>query len=239
MRLSPPNSVRTVALVAGFCALGIVAGCGQQTFDLLSDQSVAGGGRTPSSNSSAGAGAGNGGNSGSSGSGGKAFGGAGKAELGGFGGRFTPFPLGGGANQPCLGEGGCPDEEPCPIILPFCNPCRTKSDCIATGEARNCDPELKRCVECRTSQQCGMGKICNLSTYRCDWACTGKDSCGFDSFCNQDLGVCVSCVAEGDCSDYGKYSHCAANICVECSENVHCGSQICINGHCIPQDPSP
>ena len=241
MRLSSRNSVRTVALTAGFCALGVVAGCGRATFDLLSDESLVSAGQATSS--SAGARSGTGGGGGSSG---KAFGGAaGKADMGGFGGRFQPFPLGGGANQPCFGEGGCADEEPtpCSTTLPFCNLCRTKSDCISSGEARTCDPELKRCVQCRTSLQCNPGELCNPSTYRCAKACGGKDGCGFDGqhmFCSQELGVCVACTDDPDCNGYGPYAaHCAANVCAECSENSHCASQACKNGHCVPLVPTP
>lgn len=241
MRFSRSNSVRTIALSAGFCALGIAGGCGQQTFDLLPNSTplTAGQPSSPSAGAGAGALAGSGGSAGASaGEAGKAAGTGGKVEMGGFGGRLTPFPPGGGTGQPCFGEGGCPDEMPlaCSPTVPYCIPCRTRADCIP-GDPNYCDPDLKRCVQCRTNKQCDPGEICNTNTYRCVTACAGKDnSCDKQhSFCSQELGFCVACVNNFDCSGYGPYSHCVANICVECTENVPCmNNQTCRGGYCIP-----
>jgi len=238
MRLWPSNSVRTVALLAGFCALGIAAGCGRQSFDLLPEQSLI------DANKGAGAGVLNSsGKGGTSGVSGKAGGGTGgRADAGGFGGRFPSFPLGGsGGNQPCLGEAGCGDEEPlpCDISLPFCNPCRIGGNECAfafVGEATTCDPDLKRCVQCKKNSHCPPGEVCNTSTYRCAKACGGKEGCGFDAqhlFCSQEQGVCVACIDKSDCEGYGQFPpRCAANVCVQCTEDSQCPGQFCRNGNC-------
>jgi Cys-rich repeat protein len=243
MRRSPSNSVRTVALAAGFCVLGIVSGCGRASWDLLSDEALAGATARANSGAVNNAGGGGGGTGAVSG---KASGGAGgRTDGGGFGGRFSPPPFGGGGagNQPsCLADAGSPDEEPatCSRSNPFCYPCRCKSDCNFAGDAKTCDPELKRCVQCRNDSHCPMGYSCNPNTYHCDKSCGGKDGCSFDvqhSFCRPDLGVCVSCIDDPDC--FG-YAHCAANVCVECVDDSQCPSQKCKYGHCIPVvPPSP
>src|SRR4051812_48635964 len=107
MRRSPSNSVRTVAFAVVFCALGVAAGCGRETFDLLPNEPLVLAGQPASAgarNDSGAAGTGE-----SAGAAGKAFGG--KASFAGFGGRITGPPPGGSAgDSACLGEGGCADE---------------------------------------------------------------------------------------------------------------------------------
>lgn len=236
-RILPSNSVRTVVLAAGFCALGIVAGCGRESWDLLPGQAPVAG---QTSSSKAGNDSGGGGSSAAAGR--STGGSAGKTEPGGFGGRMPP--VGGAFNQPCLGEGGCPDEEqsPCPINLPACSPCRNRSDCFFIGDANiYCDPELRRCVQCRSDLGCPKGESCNKDTLRCAKTCSSKDGCNLDGqrqFCSQELGVCVSCRDDPDCNGYGQFNaHCASNICTECAENSHCTvtGQVCVNGHCLLQ----
>jgi len=239
MRRQPSHFGRTVVLAAAVCALGVAAGCGRETFDLLPDATLDGAGR----GSTAGAGhdsggAGSAGRSSASGKGGGGTGG--KAEAGGFGGRFTTFPGGGSGVTPCLGEGGCPDEEPasCSLGDPFCTPCRYNSQCVFTN-ATTCDQELRRCVECRKESQCGPGERCNTNTWRCAKACGGsKDTCGVDGqhmTCSSELGVCVACTSKEDCNGYGPFSgRCSpSNVCVECFEDAQCGSEFCLGGRCI------
>jgi len=238
MRRWPSDFVRAVALATAFCALGIAAGCGRAQFDLLPDESLVNTSGAAGTRNDSGA-AGIGGNAGTSG---KAFGGAsGKAELGGFGGRITTFPGGGGGNAPCGGEGGCIDGEPfCPPYSPspFCIPCFSSYDCAMTApDAKVCDPDLKRCVQCRRDSDCGKGNACNPLTQRCARACDRKDDCVTDSqhlLCNTELHVCVSCNRDPDCASYGLVdAHCFLYACVECYEDRQCAvNQQCIAGHC-------
>jgi hypothetical protein len=236
MRRLPSRFGRTVVLAAAVCALTVAGGCGRETFNLLPDATLDSAGQTPAGSAgSAGSDSGHA-NGGSSAASGKGGGGAGKAEVGGFGGRPTTYPGGGGAGYlPCLGEGGCPDEEPCSLSDPFCTNCRPYTNDCAFTDANFCDPELKRCVECRNNTQCNPGERCNPNTWRCAKACGGsKDSCGGDGHLSCDLepGVCVACIKPQDCTNN---THCYLNACVECFENVQCQSQYCYKGHCIPQ----
>jgi len=236
MRRSPSNSVRNVAFAAAFCVLGIGAGCGKETFNLLPDDVLVVAGRAPSAGASNGAGAlGIAGGSGAAG----LAGAGGKADSGGFGGR-TPFPSGGSAGDPpCQGVAGCPGEVlPCTDKSPFCTKCSDKSDCMFL-DAKTCDPDLKRCVQCRNSSQCGPGERCNTRTWRCDEACIpGKDNCNADGqhqFCSSELGLCVWCTRNEDCDGYGQFDGlCYLNVCLQCFENSQCSSQECSFGRCVP-----
>jgi hypothetical protein len=231
MRRAPSKSARSVALAVAFCALGVAAGCGRETFDLLPDGVLAMAG----SGLSAGVGA----LSGGSGSGGTVgLGSGGKASAGGNGGRFGMPPGGGSGNFSCLGEGGCPDEVPsgCPKSspFPFCIPCSEPKDCLAAGEAKFCDPEHKRCVQCVNQFQCGLGDACNPLNQRCAKACDGNhDNCAVDGQRSQcSLGVCVDCIMDTDCTGYNHY--CSQSVCVECSEENPCFmGQSCLKGHCV------
>ncbi len=236
MRRASSSLGRAVALMAAFCALGVGAGCGRETFDLLPNDAPA----TAGSGLSAGAANSSGGSGGGGGASGNAGGrGSGKAGALGFGGRVGGFPGGGLGNFPCLGEGGCPDEEPsfCSQSSPFCFPCFGKNDCALLGDAKVCDPDLKRCVQCRRDADCGVGEGCNPNTWRCAKSCASKDGCVLDSlhlFCSSELGVCVSCNKQEDCGSYGPFNaRCYLNACVECFEDRQCTSQLCVSGRCI------
>jgi len=239
MRRRPARSVQTVAFVTAFCALGVAAGCGQETFNLLPDDSpltIAG---RSAGGASGGAGAG-----GSSAASGKAgTGGAGRSSVGGFGGRFGNPQGGATGSSPCLGEGGCPDEEP-PICwksspFPYCIPCRSPKDCSLAGEANVCDPVNRRCVQCINEFQCGVGEACNIANQRCAKACDSNKDCGGDGQrlqCSRELGgVCVSCIRETDCMGYGPFTHCNQSVCVECLDDRQCmgQGQTCVSGRCI------
>ena len=236
MRRMPSNSVRTVAFAVAFCALGIAAGCGNDTFNLLPNAPLVIAGRAATNAGSDSGGAGTGGSLGGGGKGGS--GAAGKANIGGFGGHFPPFPMGGSAGSlPCLGEAGCADAE-LPCMAPYCVTCTDNSNCEFL-DGGTCDPELKRCVQCR-SDTCGVGERCNPHTFRCDKACVpAKDNCAADGqhqTCSAELGVCVYCDNKpGDCDGYGQFKgRCYLNVCVECFENTHCGNQeICVYGRCV------
>jgi len=235
MRRPSRSSARTVAFAAAFCALGIAPGCGRETFELLPDAtfSTAGSGSTAGTTHAGGAGFG--GSSAAPGNAGVS--GAGKAGAAGTGGRMGSSP------PTCLGEGGCPDDEEPPICsksspFSFCILCRTPKDCALAGDAKVCDPEHKRCVQCINEFQCGFGEACNPLNQRCAKACDGNnDSCGADGqrlSCSRELGVCVSCIRDLDCAGYGLNTHCYQSVCVECFDDRQCASQSCVNGRCKP-----
>ncbi|HKO49747.1 MAG TPA: hypothetical protein VJV79_18585 [Polyangiaceae bacterium] len=234
----PSRFGRAVALAAAVCALGVAGGCGRETFDLLPDSKLDSAGQRPSASAGSDAGGTNGGSSAASG---KAGGGAGKADVAGSGGRSTTFPGAGGGNFPCLGEGGCADEEPspCSISDPFCTPCRPDRNDCAFGDARVCDPELKRCVQCRKDLHCDPDERCNTNTWRCAKACGGsKDSCGDNQHlsCSPELGMCVFCTKQQDCTNDGLFNaQCYLNACVECFENAQCTGpyEYCVKGRCV------
>jgi hypothetical protein len=238
MRRKPASSARSVALVAAFCALAVAAGCGRVPFDLVPEQTLdsaaAGHGAgtldvSLGGNSLASAGKAGGGSAGKAGSGGS----------GGSGGRVNNPATGGSSTFPCLGEGGCADEA-CPPYSssPFCNGCFTDDDCASNDDAKVCNTETKRCVQCgRESNNCGAGKACNLFTQRCATWCERKDDCGADTwhrFCDLEHHVCVACNQEVDCKYYGDNLHCAFSTCAECFDESQCSfNQECILGHCV------
>ncbi|HEY3252516.1 MAG TPA: hypothetical protein VGJ91_01160 [Polyangiaceae bacterium] len=211
----------------------MAGGCGHETFDLLPDSVLnAGGSAGGDKDSNAGAGV-----AGSSAASGKAgMGGFGT----GFGGRFgsSGGGTGGGTDYfPCLGDGGCSDEDPfCPSSYPFCVPCRFSKDCPAGGPGY-CDPDLKRCVGCRDRSQCEMGETCNLLTRRCAKVCEGNDvsNCAIDSqrfLCRPEFG-------DADCAGYGPlYGRCYLYACMECYDDRQCisespSSPSCMSGRCV------
>jgi hypothetical protein len=233
MTRTPASSARTVAFAAVLCVLGVAPACGRETFELLPDSSLSSAGRGAVGGSGiASGGAGFGGSAGASGSAGAN--GAGKAGAGGTGGRF-------GTVSPCLGEGGCPDDEEASICsrsspIPFCIRCHSPKDCAHTVDTKICHPEQKRCVQCIDEFQCGDGEACNPLNQRCAKACEGSnDSCeteGPHLSCSPELGICIMCIKNADCAGYGFSTHCYQSFCVECFEDSHCGSQICLGGRC-------
>jgi hypothetical protein len=234
MSRAPSSHARPVAFAAAFCALGIAAGCGQETFYLLpqGELGTAGIGLAAGGGSDFGGGgsSGNSGNSGSSGSG--------KAGAAGAGGRFALPPGGATGNYPCLGEGGCADEEPsfCSQSSPFCFNCFPKNECEQGEHDYYCDPDLKRCVECRRDTDCAPDEGCNRNTWRCAKSCTSKSGCPADpprSVCNLELGLCGACNKDPDCIGYGPFDKCYLNTCVQCFDNRQCMSGLCLRGHCI------
>jgi len=209
MRRAPSNSARAVAFAVAFCALGIAAGCGQETFNLLPDSALAGAGASAGAGTSAGAvavagaatsGGGSGGSSAPAGNN-AGLGGAGKAGAGGTGGRFGMPTAGGSDTFPCLGDGGCADEWPyCPT-------------------------------------QCPFDEVCNPFTQRCTQVCNDNGDCADDKAhprCFKEPGVCVTCIWENDCSNFPPLRrHCFLNECTQCSENWHCEDPyICVSGRC-------
>ena len=161
----------------------------------------------------------------------------------GFGGRFGNYPWAGtGNNSGCLGEGGCSDVEP-PICsksspFPFCIPCDKPKDCTLAGDAKVCDPEHKRCVQCINEFQCGFGEACNPANQRCAKACEANKDCAVDGqrgLCSRELGgVCVACIRNADCAGYGPFIFCNQSVCVQCLEDSQCASESCVSGRCVP-----
>ena len=231
MRRVPSSSGRAIALAVAFCGLGIASGCGRETFDLLPDEALQRAGSAPN----AAAGRDSGGAATTGGTGGKpsGTGGVSGAGRGGSAGRGPVLPAGGAGNSPCLGEGGCEEQEPCPVTAPFCTPCTSKQNCAFS---EFCDAELRVCVQCRNDSQCRPGDECNPYTHRCAPACKETDDCVQDNEylqCVPDLGVCVSCIKDGDCAKFGMLApHCASSICVECTDHKQCPNQLCIGGRC-------
>ena len=225
MRRPNAFSARGFAVAAVFCALSIGSGCGRETFDLLQTAGA------PTVSGAAGAaGAANGGASagGSAGSGGSGAGGKGSAGHA----SFPPDAGGGGQcapGEPCA-DGGVA----CPVSVPFCIPCSYSKEC--PGDAPYCDPNLGRCIQCRRDNDCAQGQACNIFTQRCGRICKTSDDCAADDYhlvCHTGIGVCVSCIATGDCLLYGHSDYkCDFNTCVECIENRQCASQLCVAGRC-------
>lgn len=236
MRRPPSNRARAVALATVFCALGVAAGCGRETFDLLPTGVISAG--APAGGAYEAGKAGLGGTAGTSGKG--SAGGAGKAESGGgFGGRVTNPATGGGGNPACLGEAGCGDDWPyCNGPSLFCFPCDANADCSPL-DAKICDTNQKRCVQCNAEHPCAIGDACHPKTNRCAKACDGNnDACLVDGqhlLCNREFGVCVECFRNSDCTNYGSFNpYCYLNTCVQCIDDRQCSpSQWCFVGRCV------
>ena len=84
---------------------------------------------------------------------------------------------------------------------PGCTPdaggCATDRDCSG---GRHCGP-ARSCVQCVTSDQCADGQRCDGAGNRCVAGCGAGRGCGDGGVCEADAGLCVECVADGDCHD--------------------------------------
>ena len=170
MRRKPASSVRSVAFVAAFCALAVAAGCGRVSFDLVPEQTldsaaaghgagtleVSLGGNSLASAGKAGGGSAGNGLGGSGGSGGS----GGRLNTAGYG-RVQHLPLPG---RRWLRGRVCPPYS----SSPFCTGCYDNDDCASNDDAKVCNTDTKRCVQCwRDPDNCGIGQACNPFTQRC------------------------------------------------------------------------
>ena len=235
MRRAPAFSVRGFVLAAAFCALGVVAGCGRESFDLLPSAGASGMGlgSTIAGNSEGG---GAGLRSGAGGTSGNDEGVAGRGGTASFGGRsvFQPGGGNGGNSGPCNSLDSCMElGSICGPSAPFCIPCQKDKDC--PGDERICDPSFGRCVACRKTSDCADGYGCNVALGTCSKKCQSYDDCALDGgrpLCNVERGLCVSCLENSHCIVAHDDAHCYAGACVECFDNRQCATLLCVAGHC-------
>ncbi len=175
------------------------------------------------------------------------------------------------ANNVCT---GCLADTDCPVA----NQCQTSS-CIGSGASQACAPVSNlpngslctdggnacvegQCEECFVDNDCGVGEVCNPSTFTC-MGCFEDTHCGGSTpFCDVVNNVCASCLADSDCSDSNECTAdqcvngtctfeslnagdaCSAGVCdgaesaptcIECLGNTHCGGSepFCVNDECV------
>ena len=247
-------SVRSLALPAFFCLLGIGSGCGRETFDLLpgtvggfagAQGGISGLGGVAGSMQDTGGSVASSGSAGSSGSSAGAtltvggMGGQAGAAFGGAGGRFShnhgagSSSIGGmsGAGGCAGGNAGCSGRAfICTPSEPFCTACHSVHDC----DTRICDSGFG-CIDCRTKNDCPSNETCTL-IHRCAKTCKTSLDCTDDAahpFCEMDLQACVSCLVTEDCAlNPNGANQCYHNACVECFDDTQCPSHLCNSGHC-------
>jgi hypothetical protein len=103
--------------------------------------------------------------------------------------------------------------------------CKSDRDC--TGQY--CDSATQRCVECLSSSQCPLNRVCSGDN-KCVSGCFGDRDCQSAApFCRNPTsdvpGGCVECIETRDC---GRGKACTNNICVaSCNSGQDCPGQVC------------
>jgi hypothetical protein len=136
---------------------------------------------------------------------------------------------------------GCASDTDCALQTQHCDTgsrqcveCVKTSQCVFDGERPICDTNLNLCVECNDSADCSNGYTCELN--RCFASCADGGTCRY-GYCNR-MGVCVGCNSDGDCSSYRITDRCDPQLgqCVQCVYNSDCSPRypICnrTNGRC-------
>lgn len=122
-----------------------------------------------------------------------------------------------GAGPTCnVYEGRSLDLFPAPVAEVEC---RSASQCprerpICSGGA---------CVECSSSDHCGVNQRCNTVLNECALACVEASDCAGQAAarCSAELDLCVECLADGDCM--ARAPECGAGgACVECVSGAFC-----------------
>lgn len=234
------RACRTLAVA---CVAILTMQCGRDTFDLLPDEPIGGGGAlaTDAGQGGAQAGATAGGTGGSPGAGSGGGGAAGSASGGGGAGGTAGQGLGGAgdaASSGSVGIGGKPTFPPADclggpdVMVPPC----TDATC-----PRSCDGRLCDCTS--GNDPCHPSERCNPATRRCARICTPQDEqqCG-DASCvplvdDPQQGICVRCKTYLDC-EFLEY--CNFGRCVQCRADCDCiakgAGASCFNGRCFCRD---
>ncbi|MEQ8278133.1 MAG: hypothetical protein RMA76_28790 [Deltaproteobacteria bacterium] len=119
----------------------------------------------------------------------------------------------------CVVDGTCPGSELCLVSTRECVIDLSAQTC---NEGETCDP-LGRCVQCRSSEECGPGLFCNVALGRCE----SNVQCVNDpSECPSTAEVtCVECVEPEICD--ARTRRCQAPA-LACDSDVECpGDQFC------------
>ena len=215
--------LRTIALMAVFCALTVGPGCGTETFDLLNtagnagSQALAGTGAAGDPDTFGGGGNGNepdagAGKAGMFGEHAGSGGGAGLAQAGSGG-----NPAGCLAGEPCASSGVI-----CPPNVSFCDHC-SGNDCDGNSDSPYCSAAAGRCVQCQRPNDCAPDELCYPFTLRCAHVCITAAQCADDHnhpVCDPQFGVCVACTKDTNCRAFnGHPAYCAFGSCVECKHS--------------------
>ena len=130
-----------------------------------------------------------------------------------------------------------------PTALELALECRSAKDCprdrslCARGNCVQCllDTDCDRrhpacvgntCVECRSAENCGARQSCNSVLNTCAPACTLADDCSEPATpqCSRQLGVCVQCVEDVDCTGPRDPVCDRGGHCVGCRSDADCAS---------------
>lgn len=122
---------------------------------------------------------------------------------------------GGEENKPPDGHGGggveCSADVDCPAERPHCD----AGACVACLGNADCPTDTPSCIEGSCSR------------------CTGNESCTLANapVCDESTGLCVGCIADGDCGG----GHCSPDRnCVQCLADSHCAAgESCVDGACV------
>ena len=105
--------------------------------------------------------------------------------------------------------------------------CYDAYDC--TDERPFCEANEDRCVECRTSDDCGRNESCRFEDHACVPTCFDEGDCAGSGrpICAVSAGVCVECAGPGDCRDSEPFCNLRSGRCVECLDHRSCADRLC------------
>ena len=135
--------------------------------------------------------------------------------------------------------------------------CRSDADCV---EPQRCSTYTCRSLPCLTSDECGLGEVCELGLCKALEVCSSEQDCFPTHRC--ELGACISrgaCSTPGDCSDAERCeagscvaaascnsdSQCAEGescageqcvVAVQCGLDTECSGGLCVDGECTSSD---
>jgi len=109
-----------------------------------------------------------------------------------------------------------------------CVECVTSADCPSATPG--CDTLLHRCVQCGKNDDCPQSpkpEICEPMTHTCLVTCSEKvgDDCpAATPKCLDDIGHCVECISNLDCTGNGSKVECdpLKGRCTECDRDEEC-----------------
>jgi Cys-rich repeat protein len=129
------------------------------------------------------------------------------------------FPELDGPIVECSAPGDCPHERQ-RCERGACVECVLDSDCGRGKPA--CAANV--CVECRAAEHCASNQACNDQLSTCALRCAQPSDCAGQaaSRCSSELGLCVQCLSDPDCSEPRAPACDRGGRCVECLDDRNC-----------------
>jgi hypothetical protein len=133
----------------------------------------------------------------------------------------------------CLDSSQCADSSDpsrgqthaCDPRAHVCVVCLNDGDCGTLHCKTDANPDNNRCVECVPQKDhCTGDEVCDPGSNRCTSTCSGPGQCKPPKgICSDPVaGLCVGCIANGDCSGATPQCNTMRKECVQCVDNVPC-----------------